>query len=171
MFFLSQMIRWIGTPDEGVLFDWSDCLQRHRIALSSILLLAMFLCGAAAFVLPLASELAAYRADENAYAAIAEMSIHAPSPSPMPIIPLPAPTGSTENDAEPRRCREQSRILRRAWQPMLGHHPPHHPIHRIPNRLLLPPRMLRLLSIQALIWRRVWPKTRTSLPGFRFPAP
>ena len=65
------------------------------------MLLAMFLCGAAAFVLPLASELAAYRADENAYAAIAEMSIHAPSPSPMPIIPLPAPTGSTENDAEP----------------------------------------------------------------------
>ena len=76
-------------------------MQRHQIALSSILLLAMFLCGAAAFVLPLASELAAYRADENAYAAIAEMSIHAPSPSPMPIIPLPAPTGSTENDAEP----------------------------------------------------------------------
>ena len=100
MFFLSQMIRWIGTPDEGVLFDWSDCLQRHRIALSSILLLAMFLCGAAAFVLPLASELAAYRADENAYAAIAEMSIHAPSPSPMPIVPLPAPTGSMKNDAE-----------------------------------------------------------------------
>lgn len=59
MFFLAQMTRWIGTPDEGVLFDWSDCLQRHRIALSSILLLAMFMCGAAAFVLPLASELAA----------------------------------------------------------------------------------------------------------------
>ena len=76
-------------------------MQKHQIALSSILLLAMFLCGAAAFVLPLASELAAYRADENAYAAIAEMSIHAPSPSPMPIIPLPAPTGSTENEAEP----------------------------------------------------------------------
>ena len=92
----------MSTPDEaGVLFDWSDCLQKHRIALSSIMLLAMFLCGAAAFVLPLASELAAYRADENAYAAIAEMSIHAPSPSPMLIIPLPAPTGSTENDAEP----------------------------------------------------------------------
>ena len=92
----------MSTPDEaGVLFDWSDCLQKHRIALSSIMLLAMFLCGAAAFVLPLASELAAYRADENAYAAIAEMSIHAPSPSPMPISPLPAPTGSTENDAEP----------------------------------------------------------------------
>ena len=92
----------MSTPDEaGVLFDWSDCLQKHRIALSSIMLLAMFLCGAAAFVLPLASELAAYRADENAYAAIAEMSIHAPSPSPMPIIPLPAPTGSTDNDAEP----------------------------------------------------------------------
>ena len=92
----------MSTPDEaGVLSDWSDCLQKHRIALSSIMLLAMFLCGAAAFVLPLASELAAYRADENAYAAIAEMSIHAPSPSPMPIIPLPAPTGSTENDAEP----------------------------------------------------------------------
>ena len=92
----------MSTPDEaGVLFDWSDCLQKHGIALSSIMLLAMFLCGAAAFVLPLASELAAYRADENAYAAIAEMSIHAPSPSPMPIIPLPAPTGSTENDAEP----------------------------------------------------------------------
>ena len=92
----------MSTPDEaGVLFDWSDCLQKHRIALSSIMLLAMFLCGAAAFVLPLASELAAYRADENAYAAIAEMSIHSPSPSPMPIIPLPAPTGSTENDAEP----------------------------------------------------------------------
>ena len=92
----------MSTPDEaGVLFDWSDCLQKHRIALSSIMLLAMFLCGAAAFVLPLASDLAAYRADENAYAAIAEMSIHAPSPSPMPIIPLPAPTGSTENDAEP----------------------------------------------------------------------
>ena len=92
----------MSTPDEaGLLFDWSDCLQKHRIALSSIMLLAMFLCGAAAFVLPLASELAAYRADENAYAAIAEMSIHAPSPSPMPIIPLPAPTGSTENDAEP----------------------------------------------------------------------
>lgn len=76
-------------------------MQKHRIALSSILLLAMFLCGAAAFVLPLALELAAYRADENAYAAIAEMSIHAPSPSPIPIMPLPAPTGSTENDAEP----------------------------------------------------------------------
>lgn len=59
----------------------------------------MFLCGAAAFVLPLALELAAYRADENAYAAIAEMSIHAPSPSTMPVIPLPAPTRSTENDA------------------------------------------------------------------------
>ena len=92
----------MSTPDEaGVLFDWSDCLQKHRIALSSIMLLAMFLCGAAAFVLPLASELAAYRADENAYAAIAEMSIHAPSPSRMPIIPLPAPTGGTENGAEP----------------------------------------------------------------------
>lgn len=76
-------------------------MQRHQIALSSILLLAMFLCGAAAFVLPLASELAAYRADENAYAAIAEMSLQAPSPSPMPIMPLPAPTGGTENDAEP----------------------------------------------------------------------
>ena len=61
----------------------------------------MFLCGAAAFVLPLASELAAYRADENAYAAIAEMSICAPSPSPMPIMPLPAPTSGTENGAEP----------------------------------------------------------------------
>lgn len=61
----------------------------------------MFLCGAAAFVLPLALELAVYQADENAYAAIAEMSIHAPSPSPMPIMPLPAPTGSTENGAEP----------------------------------------------------------------------
>ena len=61
----------------------------------------MFLCGAAAFVLPLASELAAYRADENAYAAIAEMSFNAPSPSPMPIVPLPAPTGSAENDTEP----------------------------------------------------------------------
>lgn len=84
----------------GVLFDWSDCLQKHGIALSSTLLLAMFLCGAAAFVLPLALELAAYRADENAYAAIAEMSIHAPSPCPMPVIPLPAPTGNTENDAE-----------------------------------------------------------------------
>ena len=76
-------------------------MQKHQIALSSILLLAMFIIGAAAFVLPLALELAAYRADENAYAVIAEMSIHAPSPSPMPIIPLPAPTGSTENDAEP----------------------------------------------------------------------
>lgn len=76
-------------------------MQRHQIALSSILLLAMFLCGAAAFVLPLALELAAYRADENAYSAIAEMSIHAPSPSPMPIMPLPAPTGGTENGAEP----------------------------------------------------------------------
>ena len=75
-------------------------MQKHRIALSSILLLAMFLCGAAAFVLPLASELAAYRADENAYAAIAEMRIHAPSPSPMPIVPLPARTGSMKNDAE-----------------------------------------------------------------------
>ena len=75
-------------------------MQKHGIALSSILLLAMFPCGAAAFVLPLALELAAYRADENAYAAIAEMSIHAPSPSPMPVIPLPAPTGNTENDAE-----------------------------------------------------------------------
>lgn len=60
----------------------------------------MFLCGAAAFVLPLALELAAYRADENAYAAIAEMSIHAPSPCPMPIMPLPAQTGGTENDTE-----------------------------------------------------------------------
>lgn len=101
MFFLSQMTRWIGTPDEGVLFDWSDCLQKHQIALSSILLLAMFLCGAAAFVLPLASELAAYRADENTYAALAEMSFNAPSPSPIPIIPLSAPTSSTENNAEP----------------------------------------------------------------------
>ena len=101
MFFLTQMTRWIGTPDEGVLFDWSDCLQRHQIALSSILLLVMFLCGAAAFVLPLASELAAYRADENAYAAIAEMSFNAPSPSPIQIMPLPAPTGGTENGAEP----------------------------------------------------------------------
>ena len=61
----------------------------------------MFISGAAAFVLPLASELAAYRADENAYAAIAEMSFNAPSPSPMPIMPLPAPTGGTENGAEP----------------------------------------------------------------------
>lgn len=60
----------------------------------------MFLCGAAAFVLPLASELAAYRADENAYAAIAEMSLQAPSPSPMPIIPLPAPTSGTGNETE-----------------------------------------------------------------------
>lgn len=76
-------------------------MQKHQIALSSILLLAMFLCGAAAFVLPLALELTSYRADENAYAAIAEMSIHAPSPSPMPIVPRPAPTGSMENDAEP----------------------------------------------------------------------
>lgn len=76
-------------------------MQKHQIALSSILLLAMFLCGAAAFALPLASELAAYRTDENAYAAIAEMSIHAPSPSPMPVMPLPAPTGNTENGAEP----------------------------------------------------------------------
>ena len=75
-------------------------MQKHRIALSSILLLAMFLCGAAAFVLPLASELAAYRADENAYAAIAAMSFNAPSPSPIQIMPLPAPTTSTENDAE-----------------------------------------------------------------------
>lgn len=76
-------------------------MQKHQIALSSILLLAMFLCGAAAFVLPLASELAAYRSAENAYAVIAEMSFNAPSPSPMPIIPLPAPTGGTENGAEP----------------------------------------------------------------------
>lgn len=60
----------------------------------------MFLCGAGAFVLPLALELAAYRADENAYAAIAEMSIHAPSPSPMPVMPLPIPTSGTENGAE-----------------------------------------------------------------------
>lgn len=75
-------------------------MQKHRIALSSILLLAMFLCGAGAFVLPLALELAAYRADENAYAAIAEMSIHAPSPSPMPVMPLPIPTSGTENGAE-----------------------------------------------------------------------
>ena len=75
-------------------------MQKHQIALSSILLLAMFIIGAAAFVLPLALELAAYRADENAYAVIAEMSIHAPSPSPMPIIPLPAPTCSAENGAE-----------------------------------------------------------------------
>ena len=84
----------------GVLFDWSDCLQKHGIALSSTLLLAMFLCGAGAFVLPLALELAAYRTDENAYAAIAEMSFNAPSPSPMPVMPLPAPTGNTENDTE-----------------------------------------------------------------------
>ena len=75
-------------------------MQKHQIALSSILLLAMFLYGAAAFVLPLALELAAYQADENAYEAIAEMSFNAPSPSPMPIIPLPAPTGSMENNAE-----------------------------------------------------------------------
>ena len=60
----------------------------------------MFLCGAGAFVLPLALELAAYRTDENAYAAIAEMSFNAPSPSPMPVMPLPAPTGNTENDTE-----------------------------------------------------------------------
>ena len=60
----------------------------------------MFLCGAGAFVLPLALELAAYRTDENAYAAIAEMSFNAPSPCPMPIMPLPAPTGGTENDTE-----------------------------------------------------------------------
>lgn len=75
-------------------------MQKHGIALSSTLLLTMFLCGAAAFVLPLALELAAYRADENAYSAIAEISIHAPSPSPIPIMPLPAPTGNTENDTE-----------------------------------------------------------------------
>ena len=84
----------------GVLFDWSDCLQKHGIALSSTLLLTMFLCGAAAFVLPLALELAAYRTDENAYAAIAEMSFNAPSPSPMPVMPLPIPTSGTENGAE-----------------------------------------------------------------------
>ena len=60
----------------------------------------MFLCGVAAFVLPLALELAAYRADENAYSAIAEISIHTPSPCPMPVMPLPAPTGNTENDTE-----------------------------------------------------------------------
>ena len=94
------MTRWTGTPDARVLFDWSDCLQRHQIALSSILLLAMFLCGAGAFVLPLALELAAYRTDENAYAAIAEMSFNAPSPSPMPVMPLPIPTSGTENGAE-----------------------------------------------------------------------
>lgn len=75
-------------------------MQRHQIALSSILLLAMFLCGAGAFVLPLALELAAYRTDENAYAAIAEMSFNAPSPSPMPVMPLPIPTSGTENGAE-----------------------------------------------------------------------
>lgn len=75
-------------------------MQRHQIALSSILLLAMFLCGAGAFVLPLALELAAYRTDENAYAAIAEMSFNAPSPSPMPVMPLPIPTSGTENDTE-----------------------------------------------------------------------
>ena len=75
-------------------------MQKHQIALSSILLLAMFISGAAAFVLPLVAELAAYRADENAYAAIAEMSFNAPSPSPMPIIPLPAPTSGTGNDTE-----------------------------------------------------------------------
>lgn len=90
----------MSTPDEDVLFDWSDCLQKHRIALSSTLLLAMFLCGAAAFVLPLASELAAYRADENAYAAIAAMRFNAPSPSPMPISPCPAPNGGMESDTE-----------------------------------------------------------------------
>lgn len=60
----------------------------------------MFLCGAGAFVLPLALELAAYRTDENAYAAIAEMSFNAPSPSPMPVMPLPIPTSGTENGAE-----------------------------------------------------------------------
>lgn len=75
-------------------------MQRHQIALSSILLLAMFLCGAGAFVLPLALELAAYRTDENAYAAIAEMSFNAPSPSPMPVMPLPIPTSGTENGVE-----------------------------------------------------------------------
>ena len=80
----------------------------------------MFLCGAAAFVLPLASELAAYRADENAYAAIAEMSICAPSPSPMPIMPLPAPTSGTENGAEPSalpgsEAYPQADIVTDAW--------------------------------------------------------
>ena len=60
----------------------------------------MFLCGAGAFVLPLALELAAYRTAENAYAAIAEMSCNAPSPSPMPVMPLPIPTSGTENGAE-----------------------------------------------------------------------
>ena len=61
----------------------------------------MFLCGAGAFVLPLALELAAYRTDENAYAAIAEMSFNAPSPSPMPVMPLPIPTSGSENGADP----------------------------------------------------------------------
>ena len=31
MFFLAQMTRWIDTPDAGVFFDWSDCLQKHQI--------------------------------------------------------------------------------------------------------------------------------------------
>lgn len=81
-------------------FDWSDCLQKHKKALSPTLLLVTFMCGAVLFTLPLATELAAYKEDENEYAAIAAMTLHAPSPSPVPVFPLPAPTDSLEHDEE-----------------------------------------------------------------------
>ena len=66
--------------------------------LSTIALVAAFLCGALMLLLPLAAELSTYQTDAAEYASIAE--IFKP-PDNTPGVLVPAPTATPQATAEP----------------------------------------------------------------------
>ncbi len=69
-------------------FYWRDCLNKHTKA-ASFMLLAAFAAGVALLLLPVATELAAYRIDENEYVEMAQhYRLPSPSPTAFPLTPV-----------------------------------------------------------------------------------
>ena len=75
-------------------FDWSDVVQKKAKKLNAAVLL-LFVAGALLFTVPVITELFSYRADEDAYEAMA-IQIRPPEASPGPVLltaeAIPVPT-------------------------------------------------------------------------------
>lgn len=86
-----------------MLFDWSDNVRKMKALAPTLLLMAGFLCGLALLVVPPAMELAAYLADADEYAVMAEQ-VRPPGAGAAPMataVRITQPPQETESPASP----------------------------------------------------------------------
>lgn len=86
-----------------MLFDWSDNVRKMKALAPTLLLMAGFLCGLVLLAVPPAMEMAAYLADADEYAVMAEQ-VRPPGPGATPMataVHITQPPQETESPASP----------------------------------------------------------------------